>query len=101
MGTIPARDANPLSKVQNQINQDRTSNHNFIRQWIIIIEDDTSGVAYTVGFNPNNAARSDGQMMDPSVSVPIEMGENPEATPTALPEDEPQGSPPALNPPTT
>ena len=44
-----------------------------------------------VAFIPYSAARVAGCTREPSVSVPIDTGAKPAATPTALPEDEPQG----------
>lgn len=44
-----------------------------------------------VAFIPYNAARVAGCTSEPSVSVPIDTGAKPAATPTALPEDDPQG----------
>ena len=45
----------------------------------------------TVAFIAYKAARVAGWHIDPSVSVPIDTGANPAATPAALPDDEPQG----------
>jgi hypothetical protein len=44
-----------------------------------------------VAFNPNTAARLAGWTTDPSVSAPRAKGANPAATPTQLPEEEPEG----------
>ena len=44
-----------------------------------------------VAFIPYSAARVAGCTSEPSVSVPIDTGAKPAATPTALPEDDPQG----------
>ena len=44
-----------------------------------------------VAFIPYSAARVAGCTSKPSVSVPIDNGAKPAATPTALPEDDPQG----------
>lgn len=62
----------------------------------------------TVGLIPYNAARLEGHIIDPSVSLPratynqnsqkyIITGANPALTPTPLPELLPHGSPPAEN----
>ena len=45
----------------------------------------------TVAFIAYKAARVAGWHIDPSVSVPIDTGANPAATPAALPDDEPHG----------
>lgn len=50
---------------------------------------------------PYNAARLEGQMIDPSVSLPSDAAAKPALTPIPDPEDDPHGSPPASNPPTT
>jgi hypothetical protein len=42
-----------------------------------------------VGLIVYNAALVAGMFKDPSVSVPIDMGANPAATPTAEPDDDP------------
>jgi hypothetical protein len=42
-----------------------------------------------VGFIVYKAARLAGMIREPDVSVPMEMGEKPAATQTALPEEEP------------
>jgi hypothetical protein len=48
-----------------------------------------------------NAARLAGQTREPSVSDPRAAAANPAETPTAEPEEEPHGSPPAAKPPLT
>lgn len=45
----------------------------------------------TVGFKQYKAARVPGNMIEPSVSVPIATVDNPAATDTAEPEEEPPG----------
>jgi len=47
------------------------------------------------------AARLEGQTREPSVSEPRAAAANPADVPTAEPDDDPHGSPPAANPPTT
>jgi hypothetical protein len=49
------------------------------------------GTRPIVGFMVYSAARPAGQTSEPSVSVPIEKGAYPADTPTAGPEDEPDG----------
>jgi hypothetical protein len=44
----------------------------------------------TVGLKPTTPLTEAGQVIEPSVSVPIAAGARPTATATALPEDEPQ-----------
>lgn len=46
----------------------------------------------TVGFRAYRAARDAGVMIDPIVSAPMANGENPAATATADPVDEPPGA---------
>src|SRR5258708_38975339 len=46
----------------------------------------------TVGFSPTTPLIAAGQVIDPSVSVPIAASTSPAATAAALPDDEPQGS---------
>ncbi|MMZ71442.1 hypothetical protein D1872_348350 [compost metagenome] len=45
----------------------------------------------TVGLNPTTPLTAAGQVIDPSVSVPMATGARPMATAVALPEDDPQG----------
>ena len=45
----------------------------------------------TVGLKPTMPLIAAGQVIEPSVSVPIAAGTIPEATATALPDEEPQG----------
>src|SRR3984957_20837036 len=45
----------------------------------------------TVGFSPTTPFTAAGQVIDPSVSVPIAASTSPAATAAALPEEEPQG----------
>ncbi|MNC57020.1 hypothetical protein D3C75_1066510 [compost metagenome] len=45
----------------------------------------------TVGLNPTTPLTEAGQVIEPSVSVPMATGARPMATATALPEDEPHG----------
>src|SRR5271155_2898003 len=46
----------------------------------------------TVGFSPTTPFTAAGQVMEPSVSVPIAASTSPAATAAALPEEEPHGS---------
>src|SRR5690606_40574250 len=45
----------------------------------------------TVGLKPTTPVTEAGQVIEPSVSVPIAAGARPMATATALPEDDPHG----------
>jgi hypothetical protein len=45
----------------------------------------------TVGFKPTTPFTAAGQVMDPSVSVPIAACTSPAATAAALPEEDPHG----------
>src|ERR1700748_371641 len=45
----------------------------------------------TVGFSPTTPFTAAGQVIDPSVSVPIAASTSPAATAAALPEEEPHG----------
>ena len=45
----------------------------------------------TVGLNPTTPLTEAGQVIDPSVSVPIVTGVRPSATAAPLPDDDPQG----------
>ena len=45
----------------------------------------------TVGLNPTTPLTEAGQVIEPSVSVPIAAGASPMATATALPDDDPHG----------
>src|SRR5690606_41612443 len=45
----------------------------------------------TVGLNPTTPLTEAGQVIEPSVSVPIAAGARPMATATALPDDDPHG----------
>lgn len=49
-------------------------------------------MVFGVGFGAYSAPREAGDVTDPSFSVPRESGLNPEATPTAEPEEEPPGA---------
>src|ERR1700689_3199694 len=46
----------------------------------------------TVGFSPTTPVTAAGQVIEPSVSVPIAASTSPAATAAALPEEEPHGS---------